>query len=417
MGQTRHTVSSPSLGRGLVPFGTKGCPIAPAASSDDDAPEDEPKEPSTQSGRTLGLGGLLIELVFPVTLSASLLLALARYTRSWNLHSPLGLGIFVVLLVALSVVMSLRADAFTLARREERGKKQLLNRADARSRLVKFILGGVAIPIGVFAAANRVELPGHQTPMALATQLTILKPASSGAEQIGKAVLRAQSQAAKVQGILALQASGSDDALQQLFLILTEDPAASSGSEYQPLCKAIASFGGRARAPLMQRFEHVSPAARRVAGAPAGDLFERYLSTDFQGLQGEIASRNQPGEGPERLLAAEADLKRALERIETETTPAQGGSGLPALILQTFLLMDSDQDADVLAFAQRTAADAAWSDAIRGQALLLIGKMGGKDDLEGLYAYLENPSLLIQARGMQAIAALRSKLAAPRPGG
>ena len=42
--------------------------------------------------------------------------------------------------------------------------------------------------------------------------------------------------------------------------------------------------------------------------------------------------------------------------------------------------------------------------------------MGGKDDLEGLYAYLESPSLLLQARGMQAIAALRSKLKAPRPG-
>ena len=80
-------------------------------------------------------------------------------------------------------------------------------------------------------------------------------------------------------------------------------------------------------------------------------------------------------------------------------------------------IVDSNQDADVLAFAQRTAADAAWSDAIRGQALLLIGKMGGKDDLEGLYGYLENPSLLLQARGMQAIAALRSKLSAPRPGG
>ena len=397
-------------------MGTKGCPIAPAASSDDDTPEDESKEPATKSGRTLGLVGLLIELVFPVTLSASLLLALARYTRSWNLHSPVGLGIFVVLLVALSLVMSLRADAFTLARREERGKKQLLNRADARSRLVKFILGGVAIPIGVFAAANVVELPGHRTPMSLATQLTILRLPASGAEQIGKAVLRAQSQAAKVQGILALQASGSDDALDQLFLILTDDPTVSSASEYQPLCKAIASFGARAKAPLMQRFEQVSPAARRLATAPAGDLFERYLSTDFQGLLAEIGSRNPPGEGSSRVLAAEADLKRALERIETETPPVQGGSGLPALVLQTFLLMDSNQDADVLAFAQRTAADAAWSDAIRGQALLLIGKMGGKDDLEGLYGYLENPSLLLQARGMQAIAALRSKLSAPRPG-
>ena len=51
---------------------------------------------------------------------------------------------------------------------------------------------------------------------------------------------------------------------------------------------------------------------------------------------------------------------------------------------------------------------------MRGQALLLIAKLGGKDDLEGLYAYLESPSALLQARAMQAIGALHSKvIAAP----
>lgn len=67
-------------------------------------------------------------------------------------------------------------------------------------------------------------------------------------------------------------------------------------------------------------------------------------------------------------------------------------------------------------WARQTAADATWPDAVRGQALLLIAKLGGKDDLEGLYGYLESPSTPLQARAMQAIAALQSKLSAAGAG-
>ena len=243
----------------------------------------------------------------------------------------MGLGIFGVLLVALSIVVSLRLDAFTLARREERGKRQLLNRADARSRLVKFILGGVVIPIGAFAAANLVELPGHQTPMSLATELRILKPPVSGAEQIGNAVLRAQSQAVRVQGILALQASGSDDGLDQLLRILSEDPTAlKGGSEYQALCKALCVLrsAGQDAAPSALRAR--DPRRAQDGGAPPGDLFERYLSADFQGLHGEIGGRSPQAEGTERLQAAEADLKAALEHIEPTHRPRRvAASSLP----------------------------------------------------------------------------------------
>ena len=76
--------------------------------------------------------------------------------------------IALIVLVAMSLVISIRVDAFTLARRAHRGRKQLLNRADHRSRLVKFILGGVVIPIATLAAANLIELPNHQTAMSIA---------------------------------------------------------------------------------------------------------------------------------------------------------------------------------------------------------------------------------------------------------
>ena len=83
---------------------------------------------------------------------------------------------------------------------------------------------------------------------------------------------------------------------------------------------------------------------------------------------------------------------------------------VPGFVLQTFLQMGVTHDAELLAFARQTAADATWSEAVRGQALLLLAKLGGKDDLDGLFAYLEDRSPLVQARAMQAIALLHAKL-------
>jgi hypothetical protein len=341
----------------------------------------------------------------------------ASYASYWDLHTRVGLGVFGILLVVLSLFVSIRVDALTLARRQRRGKRQLLNRADPRSRQVKFVLGAVVVPIAAFVAANLFELPNHQTPMSLAIRLRFAKPEVTRAEQLGNAVLRAQSPAARVQGILALQATSSSEALEQLFRILSDDPEAlKGGCEYQALSKALASYGVQAKMRLLQRIDQVSPGARRVAAAPPGYVFERYFSAGFEGLTREIDRREadpaaQAGER-ERLQVAQAELKRALSQLETDERPALEDSSLPAFIMQTFLQTGLKEDADLLAFARQTAADAAWSDAVRGQALLLIAKLGGSEDLDGLYAYLESPSTQLQARAMQAIAELQSTLSA-----
>jgi len=352
-----------------------------------------------------------------VAVSAAILLTLAGYISYWNLRTRVGLGVFAALLVASSLFLSLRLDMFTLARRRARGKGRIFNRADPASRLVKLALGGVVIPIAAFVAANRVELPNHQTPMSLAVKMRLATPELTHAEQLGDAVLRAGSPAAKVQGILALQALGTAEALDQLLRILSEDKAAlAGGSEGQALSKALASYGVLARTPLLQRLEQSSPEVRREAAAPPGDLFDRYFAADFEGLKREI-DREEPdpkarAERGERLQVAQDDLEQALRRLEADARPADGGRRLPAFVMQTFLGMGLKQDADLLSFARRTAADAGWSDAVRGQALLLVAKLGGKDDLEGLYAYLDSPSALLQARAAQAIAELQAKVSA-----
>ena len=396
--------------------GTREDALIPAQPSHD-SPADAAREAPTPEGRTLGLLGLLIEIVLPVALSAAFLLAMAGYTRHWDLHAPFGLAAFGALLVVLSLFVSLRVDGYTLKRREERGSRQLLNRADPRWRLVKLVLGGVVIPVAVFAAANFVELRNHQTAMTMAIGFRFARPEVDRPAELADAVLRAPSAASKVQGILALQAKGSPESLDQLVRILSDDPALlKSGSEYQALAKALASYGARAKPKLLQCFVNVSPEGRRAPAAPPGDLFERYFSADFAGLKSEIDGRSSDpavrAAELERIQAAQVEVKQALSQIEGDTRPVHGGGSVPSLIMQAFLEMGLKQDADVLAFARQTAADDAWADPVRGQALLLIAQLGGEEDLGALYGYLESPSAMLQARALQAIAALQSRLSA-----
>ena len=387
-------------------------------------PDDRSPKEAPSGGFKLGLVGLLLELLLPVLVSATLLLLLAGYTSRWDLRTPLGSGAFAFLLVVLSVLLSHRLDLITLARRRRIGRRQLLNRATAVPRLVKLFLGGLAIPIAAFVGATVLELPGHQTPMAQASQAirsTLAGPESPRAEQLGDAVRRAADPAARVQGILALQSAASSQALDQLVRILSEDPQAlKDGGESAALSRALASYGVLAKGRLMERFRQLSPGGPEAEAGPPKDVFDRYFSASFEGLEREVESRSlDPAvqvRERERVRAAAASLRDALSRFEGESPADRDGSRLPSFILQTFLQMSLKQDADVLAFARRTAADAAWSDGVRGQALLLIAKLGGKDDLDELYGYLGRPSARLQARAMEAIATLQSRLSASAPG-
>jgi hypothetical protein len=201
---------------------------------------------------------------------------------------------------------------------------------------------------------------------------------------LGDAVLRSRSPSAKVQGILALQGVGTVEALDQLLRVLHDDPTALADTrEYEALSTALASFGVPARTKLLRLLADVPPGARKNAYAPSGDALAHELA-------------DAP---PSRAPAAREGT-------------AQPELVLPSFVMQTFLTMASNEDAELLVFARQTAADSGWSDPARGQALQLIAKLGGKDDLDGLYGYLENPSALLQANAMRAIATLQARLTA-----
>jgi hypothetical protein len=71
--------------------------------------------------------------------------------------------------------------------------------------------------------------------------------------------------------------------------------------------------------------------------------------------------------------------------------------------------MKLSQDADLLQFAKTVAADASYPAGLRGNALLLIGKFGGKDEFAVLYTYLQTDNELMQERALGAIAELQAR--------
>jgi hypothetical protein len=385
--------------------------------SEDPFPDDENTQsqdaPEKARPRTLGLGGFVVELILPTVLSGAALLAAARYLPWWNLRGRVGIWSFGLLLLISSLILSIWIDSRTLAGRRRDGKSRTLNRADARSRLVKFILGGIALPLGLFVAANLVKLPDRRTPMAVAAQLTERPPDVSREEQIGAAVLGARQSAVKVAGIAALEAARSQGGLDQLFRILSRDPAmARGGTESQALSKALAAYGKLAAPRLIER---LSAAVQDLPALPLSgvDDFDLYVDPGFEALRNDMAARSldpaRKAEALALLQEAAAESKRRLAAAIPADESRSARSGIAHLVLGTFLSMSPGEADLVLPVARKMAADESGAPGLRGQALLLVGRLGGKDDLDLLYQQLGSPSPLVQARALQAIPILAAR--------
>ncbi len=314
--------------------------------------------------------------------------------------------------MVLSLALSARLDTWTRPRR--RRTRPLLNRPGPVARLAKLLVGGLLVPLAALAAADLVELPNHRTALSMANEWKASRKALLTREaRLGDAVLRATDTRVKSQGIRALQAMGSNEAVEQLLRILRDDKTAlTSGSESQSLSAALASYGEKARPGLLRILAEGTKGAPREANPSHASSFDAYFSAGFQALEREIAQRvpdaTAQAEVRSRVELAQDELKRALQKIDADVSPQQDRS-LPGFVLQTFLQMGMKEDAEILAFARSACADTTWPDPIRGQALLLIAKLGDKGDLDTLYSHLDDPAL--QARALQAIAELEAKLA------
>ena len=194
---------------------------------------------------------------------------------------------------------------------------------------------------------------------------------------------------------------------------LNTDPTALTNVQVsQALSQAIASYGTDAKPGLMTAFQdHLQTA--QPTSVPT-DLYNRYFAQSITALQAEINAQPLDTQTKQaelnQISGLATQLQSGLNSIQTTSLQAIGADPVLDFVLDTFLQMAITQDGDVYALARTTASDVNLPDSVRGKALLLLAKLGSKDDMPLLYQYLQNNSEIIKGDAFGAITNLTQKL-------
>lgn len=360
---------------------------------------------------------LLIEIILPALVAGGVLLWLFGGYNFWQIGRTTALVIFAIVLVVVSLLFAVVLDSVTTPLRNSKRMKSVAFARDPRLRLVKLALGGLLLPLLLFGAANLMPYSTHGTAMNYLIALAVPPVKLTPPDEVGAIAMRAENPATKQLSIQVLQGFQSPQALNQLVRLANEDGSAlADPAVAEALSKAIAAYGVTARDPLLAIFRSIDPQQTGGASTVAGDLFDRYFGQSFESLKIEVTNNTLDPIAREAQLAqiqaAQAQLKSALTDVRYTPLRAGGSDPRPDFVLQVFLAMDLKQDADLLNFARDTAVDPRYSSQVRGDALLLIAKLGEQKDLELLYGQLKSSDELLLSRALQAISALQTRLAA-----
>ena len=355
---------------------------------------------------------LILEITLPAVLSAGALWFLFKNFNIWHLNRTLALVLFAVALVAMSSGLSILLDAISSSVRKGYRKQGVKFGSGPRIRLVKFTLGWLVLPLALFTTAILVNLPSGGTAMNYFILTSQTLEQITLAERIAFLVIKTSNPSTKMHGIQALEGFHSAAGLRQLVRVLNEGgESLRDAGVSEALSKSIASYGAQAKAPLLEVFSKIDPSLR---GRPTGlsdDLFSRYFAGSFESLRNEVKGQSLDSAKQDaqvaKVDAAEAELKKSLADMRGQLSNAESGDRRLEFVLRTFLGMKLSQDADLLRFAKTVAADDRYPASLRGTALLLIGKLGGKDEFAVLYTYLQTDNELMQERALGAIAELQ----------
>jgi hypothetical protein len=373
------------------------------------------KEAGPPAGAFLSsLGLLTLEIILPAVLSAGALWFLFRNFNLWQLNRALALVLFPLALVVMSSMLAIFLDTITSKKRKGYRKQGVNFGTGEFTRLVKLAVAGVFLPLALFIAAIFVKNPVGGTAMDLFILMSRPPLRNTPADTIASVVLRADNPSIKTLGIQALAGFHSPEGLTELIRLFNEDNECLRNAWlFQTLSKAIASYGIQAKEPLIAAFNKIALSSRGSSIGMSDDVFARYFAGSFESLKSEVKNQN-PGltdqeEQLAQIDAAEGQLKKTLVDIRAQPLKAAIGDLRLDFVLRTFLGMNLSQDASILQFVKTVTADARYPATVRGSALLLIGKLGGKDEFGVLYPYLQADNEFLKARALEAIVALQTK--------
>jgi len=360
------------------------------------------------------IAGFLLEVIVPSFVALALLYFLSGTVNLWALDRNLALVIAIVFLVVVCLILSYAIDTFLRGIRRTApatGKKRA---AQYRLRLIKFVLGGMIIPLSLMAAANFSVLPGGGSLMDYYIRMIQTRLTITPTSQLGDAILSSENPATKIQGFHALEAIHTGDALDQLLRVLSSDPSVlKDAGEYEALSHAVASYGVDAKLKLLDIFVALAPDAKSSPILSQEDLYTRYFSLPAGALRSEINSQTTDS-ATRQLQLSKMDglistMKTDLAGIQNPTT----GEDFSAqdFVLDTMMQMPMNSDGDIKNFASKTAANSAYSDDVRGKALLLIARFGEKGDMGLLYPYLASKDDdFLKLKALEGITNLQMKI-------
>jgi hypothetical protein len=353
----------------------------------------------------------LLEILLPAFIIGGALYWFAGAFNLWKLDRTIALVLFAILLVMLSFILS---SFFSMYYSMSKTRQGLM------MRIVVMLLGGFIVPGLLFAGANLLKvLPDQQVIMSRLIQMsTAPLPAQAQAGPMSAVILSSKSPYTQAEGIKAINSSHTSADLEQLFIILNTDSAGLSNQLVaDALSQALASYGTAAKQGLIAAFQgHAKPGGNAAVKA-SDTLYERYFAQSIAGMQAEINSQAIDDQTKQvrlaQVTALSNQIKTSLSDLQTTASSSSQGDPLLGIVMDSCLQMKLTSDNDLYGFAKTTAADVSLPDAVRGKALLLIAKLGGKDDLALLNQYLTNNSETIKASAFTAIANLNQNLETP----
>jgi hypothetical protein len=354
-------------------------------------------------------GIFLVEILLPALVTGGALYWLAGLVGFWRLDQTIALVVFAILFVTISFIISSFLSNFYKMEKSRRG---------ILMRLVAMAVGGLIVPILIFSGANLIKIAPGQSIMARLIQISVTQPVAAATSQMSTVIIDSKSPFTKVEGIKAINSSHTPADMEQLFILLNSDPADLTNQLVaDALSQAIASYGVAAKPGLLAAFQKHAKVGQTDTAKVPDSLYDRYFAQSIAGMQAEINAQAVDAKTKQDLLQQVTDLsnqiKTGLNGVQSQTFQSSQGDPILDVVMDACLQMTITSDGDLLTFAKTTAADASLPEAVRGKALLLVSKLGGKEDLVFLTQYLNNSSEAIKASAFDAITSLNQTLNPP----
>jgi hypothetical protein len=375
------------------------------------ASEKKPKKTAPSVKAFLSsLGVFLFEILGPAALAAVAMGVLFSYFNLWALNRILALVIFGLGMVVIGVLSMVVVDTLTAKARKENVKQNATFGSGPRMRLVGFILGGAVLPLVIFLVGLFVPIMRGKTVMDLIATPSLVLPISTPASKLGGLVMNTTDSDARILAIQALQSMHTTAAMDQLVNVVNEKPGLLNDPvTFHTLAEALGSYGTTTKDSLMTMFNQAGATA---SGAGVDeDRYIRYFEDGFASLKKDV----QAGSGSssiqlDQIDAMETQLKASLQSVNVQSVPSSGDLR-QEFVLQAFLDSNLKEDKDILSLARKVANSSSYSTRVRGQALLLVAKLGSSDDVTLFYSLLDTQDAELQSKAMLAISELQAKLA------